>query len=95
MNTRDRIISLLSQSKSPMGAKEIAAALKRTNANIRKILSNLCKEEKVARVGFGRYLLSVNVSKKGVNVADKKVSIYTSGARRKEDPFEEEKWIRI
>ncbi|GAH84027.1 unnamed protein product, partial [marine sediment metagenome] len=68
MNTRDRIISLLSQSKEPLRVKKIAYELKKTGANIRKILSNLCREGKIARAGYGEYISSVNV-KKSVNVS--------------------------
>ncbi|MBA7570194.1 hypothetical protein ES695_00355 [Candidatus Atribacteria bacterium 1244-E10-H5-B2] len=75
MNTRDRIISLLSQSEKPLGPKIIASGLKKTSANIRKILSNLCKEEKVERVSFGEYVLSVNVKNKSVNVLGKSVNV--------------------
>ncbi|MBA7483362.1 hypothetical protein ES707_18876 [subsurface metagenome] len=75
MNTRDKIISLLSQSKEPLGPKIIASELEKTSANIRKILSNLCKEEKVERVSFGEYILSVNVKNKSVNVLGKSVNI--------------------
>ena len=61
MNTREEIISLLSKSKKPLRAKEIASELKKTNSNIRKILSNLHKEGKITRAGFGKYsVLTVN-----------------------------------
>ncbi|MBA7569167.1 hypothetical protein ES695_06915 [Candidatus Atribacteria bacterium 1244-E10-H5-B2] len=79
MNTRDKIISLLSQSKEPLGPKKIALELKKTSANIRKILSNLYKEGKIARVGYGEYILSyissVNVKNKSVNVLGKSVNV--------------------
>ncbi|GAJ22044.1 unnamed protein product, partial [marine sediment metagenome] len=38
--------------------------------NIRKILSNLCKEGKVKRAGYGEYISSVNVS---VNILSKNI----------------------
>ena len=76
MNTREEIISLLSKSKKPLRAKEIAFTLKKTNPNIRKILSNLHKEGKITREGYGKYKSSVNESvnesvnvKKSVNVS--------------------------
>jgi len=50
------------------GPKIIAFELKKSSANIRKILSNLCKEGKITKVGFGEYVLSVNVLNKSVNV---------------------------
>ncbi|MBA7498474.1 hypothetical protein ES704_01211 [subsurface metagenome] len=79
MNTREEIISLLSKSEKPLGPKTIALELKKTSANIRKILSNLCKEEKVERVGYGEYILSyilsVNVKNKSVNVLGKSVNV--------------------
>ncbi|MBA7554372.1 hypothetical protein ES705_46987 [subsurface metagenome] len=85
MNTRDKIISLLSQSKEPLGPKKIALELKKTSANIRKILSNLYKEGKIARVGYGEYILSyilsVNVKNKSVNV--KNVSVNVEGPEAK------------
>ena len=71
MNTREEIINLLSKNKKPLGPKIIALELKKTSVNIRKILSLLCKEGKIARVGFGKYKSSVNVGKsvnKSVNV---------------------------
>ena len=75
MNTRDRIISLLSQSKKPLRAKKIAFELKKSDANIRKILSNLCKEGKIERVGFGDYRSSVNVKNESVNVSGESVNV--------------------
>ncbi|MBA7548796.1 hypothetical protein ES705_41264 [subsurface metagenome] len=71
MNTREKIIALLSQSEKPLGPKAIALELKKSSVNIRKILSNLCKEGKIERIGFGKYKSSVNVGKsvnKSVNV---------------------------
>ncbi|MBA7554373.1 hypothetical protein ES705_46988 [subsurface metagenome] len=52
----------MSKSKKPLRAKEIASELKKTSVNIRKILSNLCKEEKVERVVYGKYI-SLEISK--------------------------------
>ncbi|RXG62617.1 hypothetical protein ES695_21200, partial [Candidatus Atribacteria bacterium 1244-E10-H5-B2] len=75
MNTREEIISLLSKSKKPLRAKEIASELKKTSVNIRKILSNLCKEGKIARVGYGKYALSVNVKNESVNVLGESVNV--------------------
>ncbi|MBA7574205.1 hypothetical protein ES695_06220 [Candidatus Atribacteria bacterium 1244-E10-H5-B2] len=75
MNTREEIISLLSQSEKPLGPKAIALELKKTSVNIRKILSNLCKEGKVERVGYGEYALSVNVKNKSVNVLGESVNV--------------------
>ncbi|MBA7499831.1 hypothetical protein ES704_02580 [subsurface metagenome] len=71
MNTREEIINLLSKSKKPLGPKTIALELKKSSVNVRKILSNLYKEGKIARVGYGEYIASVNVGKsvnKSVNV---------------------------
>jgi hypothetical protein len=68
MNTRDKIISLLSQDKKPLRPKGIALKLKKSDADIRKILSNLYKEGKIGKTGYGEYVLSVNV-KKSVNVS--------------------------
>jgi len=73
MNTREEIINLLSQSKKPLGAKRISSELKKTSVNIRKILSNLFKEGKIVRAGYGKYILSVNVKNKSVNVGDLEV----------------------
>jgi len=75
MNTREEIINLLSKNKKPLGPKIIALELKKTSVNIRKILSNLCKEGKIVRAGYGEYALSVNVRKKSVNVRNKSVNI--------------------
>lgn len=50
------------------GPKIIAFELKKSSANIRKILSTLCKEGKITRVGFGEYVLSMNVLNESVNV---------------------------
>jgi len=89
MNTRDKIISLLSQSKKPLRAKKIAFELKKSDANIRKILSNLYKEGKIERAGFGEYKSSVNVKNKsvnvlseGVNVKNKSVNVEDSEAKK-------------
>jgi hypothetical protein len=61
MNTREEIINLLSKSEKPLGPKKIAFELKKSSANIRKILSNLCREGKITRAGFGKYsVLTVN-----------------------------------
>jgi len=68
MNTREEIINLLSKSEKPLGPKIIAYELKKTSMNIRKILSNLYKEGKIARAGYGEYILSVNAEKESVNV---------------------------
>jgi D-arabinose 1-dehydrogenase-like Zn-dependent alcohol dehydrogenase len=75
MNTREEIINILSKNKKPLGPKTIALELKKSSANIRKILSNLCREGKIARVGFGKYILSVNVKNKSVNVLGKSVNV--------------------
>ena len=76
MNTREEIINLLSKNKKPLGPKIIAFELKKNSVNIRKILSNLYKEGKIERVGFGEYILSVN---KSVN---KSVNVETPEAKR-------------
>ncbi len=70
MNTREEIIILLSKSKKPLGPKIIALELKKTSVNIRKILSNLYKEGKIERVGYGEYILSVNVLNESVNLEE-------------------------
>ena len=75
MNTREEIINLLSKNKKPLGPKKIAFELKKSSANIRKILSNLCKEGKIARAGYGEYILSVNVKNKSVNVKPESVNV--------------------
>ncbi|MBA7543415.1 hypothetical protein ES705_35746 [subsurface metagenome] len=75
MNTREEIISLLSKNEKPLGPKTIAFELKKTSVNIRKILSNLCKEGKIARVGYGKYALSVNVKNESVNVLGESVNV--------------------
>ncbi|MBA7561392.1 hypothetical protein ES695_00640 [Candidatus Atribacteria bacterium 1244-E10-H5-B2] len=85
MNTREKIITLLSQSEKPLGPKKIAFELKKSRANIRKILSNLCKEGKIVRVGFGKYVVSsvnksVNISGKSVNVGE---SVNVEGPKAK------------
>jgi len=89
MNTREEIIDLLSKSKRPLGPKAIAFELKKSSVNIRKILSNLCKEGKIARAGYGEYKSSVNVLDKsvnvlgeGVNVLDKSVNIEAPGIKK-------------
>ncbi len=84
MNTREEIISLLSKSEKPLGPKTIALELKKSSVNVRKILSNLCKEGKIARVGFGKYVVSsvnksVNISGKSVN---KSVNVKTPEAKK-------------
>ena len=81
MNTREEIIALLSKSKGPLGAKRISSELKKTSANIRKILSNLCKEGKITRAGYGEYRLSVNVLNKSVNVLDESVNVEAPGIK--------------
>ncbi len=82
MNTREEIISLLSKSKKPLGPKTIALELKKSSVNIRKILSNLHKEGKIARVGYGEYISSVNVKSKSVNVKNKSVNVKDSEAKK-------------
>ena len=70
MNTREGIIGLLLESKEPVTAGDIAIKLNKTNSDIRKILSNLCKEGKIQRVGYGKYQ-SVNVKElESVNVKE-------------------------
>ncbi|MBA7565819.1 hypothetical protein ES695_00435 [Candidatus Atribacteria bacterium 1244-E10-H5-B2] len=75
MNTREEIINLLSKSEKPLGPKAIALELKKSSVNIRKILSNLCKEGRIIRAGYGKYALSVNVKNKSVNVLGESVNI--------------------
>ncbi|MBA7566474.1 hypothetical protein ES695_12335 [Candidatus Atribacteria bacterium 1244-E10-H5-B2] len=75
MNTRSKILDILSRNEKSLGPKRIASELKKSSANIRKILSNLCKEGKIARAGYGKYISSVNVLNKSVNVKDKSVNI--------------------
>ena len=82
MNTREEIINLLSKSEKPLGPKKIALELKKTRANIRKILSNLCKEGKVKRAGYGEYISSVNVLGKSVNVKNKSVNVEDTEAKK-------------
>ena len=75
MNTRNKILDLLSRSEKPLGPKTIALELKKSSVNIRKILSNLCKEGKIERVGFGEYKSSVNILNKSVNVLGESVNV--------------------
>ncbi len=75
MNTRKEIINLLSKSEKPLSPKAIALELKKSSANIRKILSNLCREGKIARAGYGEYISSVNVKNKSVNVLGESVNV--------------------
>ncbi len=82
MNTREEIINLLSKNKKPLGPKKIAFELKKSSANIRKILSNLCREGKIARVGYGEYISSVNVKSKSVNVKNKSVNVEGPEAKK-------------
>ncbi|GAH37732.1 unnamed protein product [marine sediment metagenome] len=84
MNTREEIIDLLSKSKGPLGAKRISSELKKTSVNIRKILSNLYKEGKITRVGFGKYaVLTVNGSvNKSVNVLGESVNVEDTEAKK-------------
>ncbi|GAI72697.1 unnamed protein product, partial [marine sediment metagenome] len=83
MNTREEIISLLSQSEKPLGPKRIALELKKTSVNIRKILSNLCKEGKIEKVGYGEYISSVNKSvNKSVNVLGESVNVEDTEAKK-------------
>ncbi|MBA7583970.1 hypothetical protein ES695_17455 [Candidatus Atribacteria bacterium 1244-E10-H5-B2] len=84
MNTREEIISLLSKSEKPLGPKTIALELKKSSANIRKILSNLCKEGKIARAGFGKYsVLTVNETvNKSVNISGKSVNVKSPEAKK-------------
>ena len=82
MNTREEIINLLSKNKKPLGPKTIALELKKSSVNIRKILSNLHKEGKIARVGYGEYISSVNVKSKSVNVKNKSVNVKDSEAKK-------------
>jgi hypothetical protein len=84
MNTREKIITLLSKNKKPLGPKKIAFELKKTSANIRKILSNLCREGKIARAGYGEYILSVNVKNKSVNVLGKSVNVLNKSVNVKD-----------
>ncbi|GAI59857.1 unnamed protein product [marine sediment metagenome] len=81
MNTREEIISLLSKSEKPLGPKIIAFELKKSSVNIRKILSNLCKEGKITRAGYGEYRSSVNVLDKSVNVKNKSVNVEAPEAK--------------
>lgn len=82
MNTRSKILNILSRSKKPLGPKRIALELGKTGANIRKILSNLCKEGKIERAGYGKYVSSVNVKNKSVNVLNISVNVDDSEAKR-------------
>jgi len=75
MNTREEIINLLSKSGKPLRAKGIAFELKKSSVNIRKILSNLFKEGKITRVGYGEYALSVNAKNESVNVPGESVNV--------------------
>ncbi len=84
MNTREKIIAILSKSKEPLSPKTIALELKKTNANIRKILSNLNKQRKIKKVGFGKYIYisSVNVKNKSVNILGESVNVEGPKAKK-------------
>jgi len=82
MNTREEIINLLSKSEKPLGPKAIASELKKSSVNIRKILSNLYKEKKITRVGFGEYISSVKVKRESVNVKNKSVNVEVPEAKK-------------
>jgi len=75
MNTRNKILDLLSRSKKPLGPKIIASELKKSSMNIRKILSNLYKEGKIERAGYGEYKSNVNILNKSVNVLGEDVNV--------------------
>jgi len=75
MNTRGEIITLLSKTKTPLGPKSIAINLNKSRVNIRKILSNLYKEGKIKKVGYGEYIASVKVKREGVNVKGEGVKV--------------------
>jgi Fe2+ or Zn2+ uptake regulation protein len=75
--TRERILTLLSQSKAPLSAKIISFELKKNSADIRKILSNLCKAGKIKRISYGKYI-SVNlIPGESVNAISKSVNLET------------------
>jgi len=75
MNTRERIIGLLIESREPVTAGDMAIKLNKTTADIRKILSNLSREGKIERVGYGKYQ-SVNVIPgQSVNVLNGSVNV--------------------
>ncbi|MBA7519441.1 hypothetical protein ES705_11519 [subsurface metagenome] len=84
MNTREEIINLLSKSEKPLGPKIIALELKKSSVNVRKILSNLCREGKITRAGFGKYsVLTVNETvNETVNVLNKSVNVKTPEAKK-------------
>ncbi|MBA7484756.1 hypothetical protein ES707_20286 [subsurface metagenome] len=84
MNTREEIINILSKNKKPLGPKKIAFELKKSSANIRKILSNLCREGKITRAGYGKYVVSsVNKSvNKSVNILGKSVNVRSPKAKK-------------
>ena len=82
MNTREEIINLLSKSEKPLGPKAIAFELKKSSVNIRKILSNLYKEKKITRVGFGEYISSVKAKRESVNVKNKSVNVEAPEAKK-------------
>lgn len=83
MNTRSKILNILSRSKKPLGPKIMAFELKKTSANIRKILSNLYKEGKIEKAGYGKYISSVNVLKVSVNVDDSEAKKLINEAKNK------------
>ena len=82
MNTRNKILALLSRSEKPLGPKRIASELKKSSVNIRKILSNLYKEGKIERVSYGEYALRVNVKNESVNILKVSVNVEDSEAKR-------------
>lgn len=63
--TSKEVLELLIRKGKPCTPKEIAFELKKSEANIRKILSNLYKQGRIAKLEYGTYasLQSVNVEK--------------------------------
>ena len=55
MNTREEILTLLEQSRTPLTSKSIAFQLNKSGENIRKLLSNMASEGLITRISYGLY----------------------------------------
>ena len=65
--TKQRILELVRDKL--VSPKNIADELNISNANARKILSNLCKENRIRKAGYGLYG-SVNIARFSVNIEE-------------------------
>ena len=97
MNTRERIIALLSKSREPLAAKSISFELKKGRADIRKILSNLYKEGKINKVAYGFYTTvntTVNMNSETVNLETDKLIREARNAYQREHKETRKAWQR-